>query len=169
MVASTDMKLSNCSVLLLGSGSQDLSYSTKRKMSQRQKRTRVHRGTQTEEQYFQDPLPRELNGEGEYYGDRGPQERLVKAEEVSMVKCPKISNIFLCSQIKYWSSGPEVKKLFSCSTQLSTKFQLLIKLKYWQRIALSLSDVVFIMLIHVKMPTIVGILTFMSRINFMLS
>ena len=32
-----------------------------------------------------------------------------------------------------------------------------------------LSDVVFIMLINVKMPTIVGILTFMSRINFVLS
>ena len=31
------------------------------------------------------------------------------------------------------------------------------------------SDVVFIMLINVKMPTIVGILTFISRINFMLS
>ena len=31
------------------------------------------------------------------------------------------------------------------------------------------SDVVFIMLINVKMPTIVGILTFMSRINFVLS
>ena len=36
-------------------------------------------------------------------------------------------------------------------------------------LALSLSDVGFIMLINVKMPTIVGILTFMSRINFMLS
>ena len=35
--------------------------------------------------------------------------------------------------------------------------------------ALSLSDVVFIMLINVKMPTIVGILTFMSRITFVLS
>ena len=34
--------------------------------------------------------------------------------------------------------------------------------------ALSLSDVVFITLINVKMPTIVGILTFMSRINFVL-
>ena len=34
---------------------------------------------------------------------------------------------------------------------------------------LSLSDAVFIMLINVKMPTIVGILTFMSRINFVLS
>ena len=34
-------------------------------------------------------------------------------------------------------------------------------------IALSLSDVVFIMLINVKMPTFVGILTFMSMINGM--
>ena len=39
-------------------------------------------------------------------------------------------------------SGPEVIKLFSCSTQLSRKFFLLI---------------------NVKMPTIVAILTFMSR------
>ena len=36
-------------------------------------------------------------------------------------------------------------------------------------LALSLSDVVFIMLINVKMPMIVGILTFMSMINFVLS
>ena len=34
---------------------------------------------------------------------------------------------------------------------------------------LQYSDVVFIMLINIKMPTIVGILTFMSRINFVLS
>ena len=40
--------------------------------------------------------------------------------------------------------GPEVIKLFSCSTQLSTNF---------------------ILLINVKMPTIVGILTFISMIN----
>ena len=68
--------------------------------------------------------------------------------------------------------GPEVIKLFSCSTQLSSKFQLLIKLKYRQMkkfLALSLPDVVFIMLINVEMPTIVGILTYMSRINFVLS
>ena len=39
--------------------------------------------------------------------------------------------------------GPKVIKLCSCSTQLSTKF---------------------ILLIDVKMPTIVGILTFISRI-----
>ena len=36
-------------------------------------------------------------------------------------------------------------------------------------LALSLSDDVFIMLINVKITTIVGILTFMSRINFALS
>ena len=40
--------------------------------------------------------------------------------------------------------GPEVKKLFSDSVQLSTKF---------------------ILLINVKMPTIVGILTFISMIT----
>ena len=45
------------------------------------------------------------------------------------------------------------------------------KLKYRQMtkiLALSLSEVVFIMLINVKMP-IVGILTFMSRINYVLT
>ena len=36
-------------------------------------------------------------------------------------------------------------------------------------LVLSLSDVVFIMLINAKMPTIVGILTFMSSIKFVLS
>ena len=41
-------------------------------------------------------------------------------------------------------AGPKVIKLFSCSTQLSTKI---------------------IMLINVKMPTIVGILIFISMIN----
>ena len=41
-------------------------------------------------------------------------------------------------------TGPEVIKKMSCSTQLSTKF---------------------ILLINVKMPTIVGILTFISMVN----
>ena len=44
-------------------------------------------------------------------------------------------------------TGPEVIKLFSCSTQLSMKF---------------------FMLINVKMPTIVGILTFRSGKNSIL-
>ena len=46
--------------------------------------------------------------------------------------------------IKVKQPGPEVINLFSCSTQLSTKF---------------------ILLINVKMPTIVGILTFISMIH----
>ena len=45
-------------------------------------------------------------------------------------------------------SGPEIIKLLSCSTQLSMKFFLLI---------------------NVKMPTTVGILTFMSMKNSILS
>ena len=47
-----------------------------------------------------------------------------------------------CNDTK--KTGPEVIKLFSCSTRLSTKF---------------------ILLKNVKMPTIVGILTFISMIN----
>ena len=71
-----------------------------------------------------------------------------------------------------WRSDPEVIKLLSCSTQLSTKFQLLIKTKIQTNEEVSCFKslrCVFIMLINVKMPTIVGILTFMSRINFVLS
>ena len=52
------------------------------------------------------------------------------------------------------------------------KFQLFIKgklLKNKDFLALKLSDAVFIMLINVKIPTIVGVLTFMNRINFLLS
>ena len=70
------------------------------------------------------------------------------------------------------NNRPEVIKLFSCSAQLSTKFQLLLKAKILtnkEASCLSPSDVVFFMLINVKMSTIVGILTFMSRINFLLS
>ena len=44
----------------------------------------------------------------------------------------------------YW---PDVKKLFSCSTQMSMKF---------------------VLFINLKMPTIVGILTFMSGKNSIL-
>ena len=75
----------------------------------------------------------------------------------------------LCVASNTW---PGVIKQFSCSTQLSRKFQLLIKTKIpinEEVSCFSLSDVVFILLINVKMPTIVGILTFMSMINFVLS
>ena len=51
------------------------------------------------------------------------------------------------------------------------KFQLLIKAKMLIMIfrAVKLLVGVLILLINVKMPTIVGILTLMSRINFVLS
>ena len=48
---------------------------------------------------------------------------------------------------------PQAIKLFSCSTQLSMKFQSLIKAKMVKNtdlLALKLSDVVFILLINVK-------------------
>ena len=41
--------------------------------------------------------------------------------------------------------------------------------KYFILLALKHSDVLFILLKNVKMPTIVGILTFLHRTNFMLS
>ena len=66
--------------------------------------------------------------------------------------------VFACSLRRYIKSlsGPKVIKLFSCSTQLSMKFYLLINVKMPT------------MLINVKMPTIVGILTFMSSKNSIL-
>ena len=57
------------------------------------------------------------------------------------------------------------------STELSMKVQLLIKTKILtnkKNLVIKLSDVVFILQINVKMATIVGFLTFMSRIHFML-
>ena len=57
----------------------------------------------------------------------------------------KVMSLDFCLCKNTWvRSGPTVIKTFSCSTQLSTKF---------------------ILLINVKMPTIVGILTFYSMIN----
>ena len=49
-----------------------------------------------------------------------------------------------------------------CSTQLSIKFQLLTITKYTD--AFNLSDIVLKILINVKIPTIVGISTFLSTI-----
>ena len=77
-----------------------------------------------------------------------------------------------CCSMSRSRPGPEVIKLFLCSTHLSMNFQLLIKLKHRQIkkfLALGFSGVVFIVLINVKMPTIVGILTFMGKIHFVLS
>ena len=57
----------------------------------------------------------------------------------------ELCHMLICRRIV--RSGPEVIKLFSCSAQVSMKFFLLI---------------------NVKMPTIVGILTFMSGKNSIL-
>ena len=57
-------------------------------------------------------------------------------------------------------------KLCSCPTQLSIKLQLLINAQM-SFLALRLLEVVFIMLINIKMPTIDGILTFVSMIDLM--
>ena len=70
------------------------------------------------------------------------------------------------------STGSEVIKLFPVSTQLSMKFLMLVSIKYREIKHFSGSvkpRILFFMLIKVEMPTIVGISTFMSRKNSMLS
>ena len=64
-------------------------------------------------------------------------ERHKKRQQSEFLKCMKIRE-------PYHSPGCKVRKLFPCSTQLSTQF---------------------LLLINVKMPTTVGILTFISMIN----
>ena len=69
-------------------------------------------------------------------------------------------------------TGPEVIKLFSCSSQMSMNFLNAHKYKNKKiRFYLGFDKprMLFFPLINVKMPTIVGILTFMSRKNYMLS
>ena len=71
------------------------------------------------------------------------------------------------------TSGPEVIKPFFMLNSYSTEQEISTAHKKIptseEVIAISLSDVVFILIINVKMPTIIGILTFMNRINIMLS
>ena len=64
--------------------------------------------------------------------------------------------------------GSKVILFFSCSTQLSMKFLLVNNIKR-HRINVTLKFISPKPGINSKMPTIVGILTFMRRINFMLS
>ena len=68
-------------------------------------------------------------------------------DEYSIVSISNCSSLKTITVINIPTSGPEVIKLFSCSAQLSMKFFLLI---------------------NVKMPTIFGSLTFMSRKNSIL-
>ena len=67
-----------------------------------------------------------------------------------------------------WPRGYKTFFMLNSAEHVSTAHSL----KYRQTkkfLGLCLSAVVFIMLMNVKMPTIIGILTFMSRINFVLS
>ena len=78
----------------------------------------------------------------------------LEGKPVSLLNCfPFLCDLSECSFML--QPGPMVIKLFSCSTQLSKKFQLLIKtkmLKMKTALAFKLSDDVFIILINVKMP-----------------
>ena len=65
-------------------------------------------------------------------------------------------------------TGPKVIKLFSCSSQLSIKFEKKILKKKWLIFGSDKPRMLFFPLISVKMPTIVGILTFMRWKNFTL-
>ena len=69
-------------------------------------------------------------------------------------------------------SWPELIKLYSCSTQLRMKFVLLIKIQYQQFKPVSCTaefSMQFFLLTNIKMATIVGILIFISRRNFILN
>ena len=94
--------------------------------------------------------------------------------------CKYIIQTCPCIYLLDWShktdsqniTAPEVIQLFVLNFNGAQNFNFSLKLKCRQMkklLALGLSDNVFIVLINVKMPTIVGILTFMSRINFVLS
>lgn len=61
-------------------------YTGRRKVSQRQKRSRVSVGTQTEDFYFTDPRRSNMNGDEEYYeGQEDVFTRLAQTEEVSVL------------------------------------------------------------------------------------
>ena len=83
--------------------------------------------------------------------------------------------LLLCIDSYFHESRPRGYKTFIMLNSNEHEIQLLIKAKIPTNEEVSCfkslrsSDIVFIMLINIKMPTIVGILTFMSRINFMLS
>ena len=68
-------------------------------------------------------------------------------------------------------SGPEVIKIFFMLNSIEHEVSIADKNIMLKKTfsAFKLSDVVLNMLIYVKMPPIVGILTFMSMISFMLS
>ena len=96
----------------------------------------------------------------------------MKPEGSISIQRVSIGELHNCLKCANNETLPRGYKTFSCSTHLSTKFQLLIKIKYRQIkkfLALSLTDVAFILLINVKVPTIVGMLTLMSMMENVLN
>ena len=88
----------------------------------------------------------------------------------SVCTCKFLGHIKVMSNyLKFWRQTirPKGYKTFFTLNSPEHKFQLLIKTKILTKkfLALNLSDFEFIMLINVKMPTIVGILRFMSRMK----
>ena len=92
---------------------------------------------------------------------RHAYEKIIEKSLISNKRAmrPWISHLF--------ESWPQSYKKCSCSTKLSTNFQLLIKTKIPTNEEVycfkSLRCCFIIMLVKVKMSTVVGILTFMSR------
>ena len=82
-----------------------------------------------------------------------------------------MSERLFSQEAAHWS-GPEVIKLFLCSTQISMKFVLLINLKLLtiaNSFLLNITSMKISLLMNMKMPTFVGVFIFISRENFMLS
>ena len=79
--------------------------------------------------------------------------------DASRLEVYTIKRIIFSGDKSRAQTGIEVIKLVSCSTQLSMEFQLLIECNMMKIIFcdFKLSDVVFSLLINVKIPTIVGI------------
>ena len=101
----------------------------------------------------------------------------LKIKFLLLILCPVIYQRYEPRHKKQWltawvsSTGSEVIKLFSCSTQLSMKFSLLINMKMPTIVGIfifiSREIFKFSLLINMKMPTLVGIFIFISREIFM--
>ena len=75
-------------------------YSGRRKTSQRQKRSRVNVGTQTEEVYFTDLRRSNMNGDEEFYeGQEDVFTRLAHTEEVKIIWILNQSYLFVFKEI----------------------------------------------------------------------
>ena len=95
---------------------------------------------------------------------------LLRFESSTIYKpwCNKVYNTLYSGQKQ---APKDTIKLFSCSTHMSMKFVIFINIQTQINEAIFLLWSVnnnFVQAINFKMPTIVGILKFMTRTNFML-